>query len=84
MTIDQIMSGVSLSHWTTDDWWASVLSRDPAINCYMLVHALIWFNHAATRDWIGCYYAEPCWGYESNSLGDILAAWPGLRRDAGV
>lgn len=84
MTIDQIMAGVSLTHETTDDWWASVLSRDPAINCYMLARALVWFSHNATRNWVGCYYAEPCWSYESNSLGDILAAWPSLRKAAGM
>lgn len=83
-TIDSIMSGIdtSLGVQTQDNWWASVLSRDPAINCYMIAHALTYFNHAATRNWIGCYYYEPCWGYESNKLGDILAAWPGLRRAA--
>jgi hypothetical protein len=84
LTIDQIMAGVSLRHQTTNDWWASVLSRDPAINSYMVARALTWFNHNATRTWVGCYYAEPCWGYESNRLGDILAAWPSLRAAAGV
>jgi hypothetical protein len=84
MTIDEIMAGVSLTHMTTDDWWASVLSRDPAINCYMLAAALVSFNHNATRNWVGCYYAKACWAYESDSMGDILAAWPGLRRDAGA
>jgi hypothetical protein len=83
-TIDQIMAGVSLSYPTEDDWWASVLSRDPAINCYMLARALVWFNHNATRNWVGCYYAEPCWSFESNRLGDILAAWNSLRAGAGV
>ncbi|HEX9057034.1 MAG TPA: hypothetical protein VF818_05825 [Ktedonobacterales bacterium] len=78
MTIDQIMAGVSLSHPTTNDWWASVLSRDPAINCYMLADALVWFSHNETRNWIGCYYAEPCWTYESNRLGDVLANWNAL------
>jgi len=78
MTIDQIMAGVSLSQETPNDWWASVLSRDPAINCYMLADALVWFSHAETRYWVGCYYAEPCWGEESNRLGEVLAAWNGL------
>jgi len=67
---------------TADNWWAAVLSRDPAINCYMIAHALTYFNHDATRRWIGCYYAEPCWGNESNRLGDVLKAWPALRRAA--
>ena len=78
MTIDQIMAGVSLSQETPNDWWASVLSRDPAINCYMLADALVWFSHAETRYWVGCYYAEPCWGDESNRLGEVLSAWNGL------
>jgi hypothetical protein len=84
MTIDQIMSGIDETSGVVnaDNWWASVLSRDPAINCYMLAQALSFFNHAATLNWVGCYYYEPCWGYESNSLGDILAAWPGLRQAA--
>ena len=84
MTIDQIMSGIDETSGveTPDNWWASVLSRDPAINCYMLAQALSFFNHAATLNWVGCYYYEPCWGYESNSLGDILAAWPSLRQAA--
>ena len=86
LTIDQIMAGVNETTGveTADNWWASVLSRDPAINCYMIAHALTYFNHAATKRWVGCYYEEPCWGYESDRLGDILAAWPGLRRAAGV
>ena len=85
-TIDQIMAGVNQNTGalTDDNWWASVLSRDPAINCYMVAHALTFFNHNATRNWVGCYYAEPCWGYESNRLGDILSAWPGLRRAANI
>lgn len=86
MTIDQIVSGINedTGMVTADNWWASVLSRDPAINCYMIAYALEFFNHAATRTWVGCYYYEPCWGYESNRLGDILAAWPGLRKAAGM
>jgi len=85
-TIDQIVSGINEDTGvvTDDNWWASVLSRDPAINCYMIAYALEFFNHAATRNWIGCYYYEPCWGYESNRLGDILAAWPSLRKAAGL
>lgn len=82
MTIDQIMAGVSLQHQTVNDWWASVLSRDPAINCYMLARALVWFSHNATRNWVGCYYAEPCWGDESNRLHDILANWNTLLKAA--
>jgi hypothetical protein len=83
-TIDSIMSGIDTTTGvqTADNWWASVLSRDPAINCYMIAHALTYFDHNATRNWIGCYYAEPCWGNESNRLGDILSAWPALRRAA--
>jgi hypothetical protein len=83
-TIDSIMSGIDTTTGvqTADNWWASVLSRDPAINCYMIAHALTYFDHNATRNWIGCYYAEPCWGNESNRLGDILTAWPALRRAA--
>jgi hypothetical protein len=86
LTIDQIMSGVDETSGvvTADNWWASLLSRDPAINCYMIAHALSFFNHAATLNWVGCYYYEPCWGYESNRLGDILAAWPGLRQAAHI
>ncbi|HEX6123362.1 MAG TPA: hypothetical protein VFY89_09385, partial [Ktedonobacterales bacterium] len=63
-TIDQIMAGVrqTTNSLTEDNWWASVLSRDPAINCYMSAHALTFFNHEATQNWVGCYYAEPCWG----------------------
>lgn len=85
-TIDQITAGINQTTGavTEDNWWASVLSRDPAINSYMVAHALTFFNHNATRNWVGCYYAEPCWGYESNRLGDILSAWPGLRRAAGI
>lgn len=85
-TIDQISGGINQTTGavTEDNWWASVLSRDPAINCYMVAHALTFFNHNATRNWVGCYYAEPCWGYESNRLGDILSAWPGLRRAANI
>src|SRR5579862_59977 len=86
MTIGQIMSGINedTGVMTADNWWASVLSRDPLINCFMIAYALEFFNHAATRNWVGCYYYEPCWGYESNSLGDILAAWPALRKAAGL
>ncbi len=86
LTIDQILSGVNETTGvvTADNWWASVLSRDPAINCYMIAHALSFFNHVATQHWVGCYYAEPCWGNESDRLGDILAAWPSLRKAAGV
>jgi hypothetical protein len=86
LTIDQIMAGVNQTTGavTDDNWWASVLSRDPAINCYMIAHALTFFNHAATAKWIGCYYAEPCWSNESDRLGDILAAWTSLRQAAGV
>lgn len=85
-TIDQIMSGVdeTTGVMTADNWWASVLSRDPAINCYMIARALTGFNHAMTRDWGGCYYDEPCWGTESDRLGDILAAWPDLRGAAHI
>ncbi len=84
VTIDSIMSGIDTTTGvqTADNWWASVLSRDPAINCYMIAHALTYFNHNATRNWIGCYYNEPCWGWESNKLGDVLATWPSLRRAA--
>jgi hypothetical protein len=82
MTIDQIMGGVSLTQETTDDWWASVLSRDPAINSYMLADALVWFSHAATRNWVGCYYDEPCWGEESARLGEVLSAWDSLVKTA--
>ncbi len=82
MTIDQIMADV---HWhasdhkeTTSNWWASVLSRDPGINSYMLAHALRNFSHEQTRTWIGCYYAEPCWQRESNDMWQILNAWKAL------
>jgi hypothetical protein len=82
LTIDQLMAGVSQTHQTDDNWWASVLSRDPAINCYMLARTLAFFNHAETKTWVGCYYAEPCWQGESNSLGDVLVSWPDLLRAA--
>jgi hypothetical protein len=86
MTIDQIMSGVNETTGvvTADNWWASVLSRDPAINVYMIAQALTFFNHEATKKWIGCYYYEPCWGYESNNLGDVLASWGRLKQAAHI
>jgi hypothetical protein len=84
MTIDQILAGVSLTHETPGNWWASVLSRDPAINCYMLARTLVYFNHAETKHWVGCYYAAPCWQAESNRLGDVLASWPELLRTVGL
>jgi hypothetical protein len=86
MTIDQIMSGINETTGveTADNWWASVLSRDPAINVYMIAQALTFFNHEATRTWIGCYYYEPCWGYESNNLGAILASWTALKKAAHI
>jgi hypothetical protein len=86
MTIDQIMGGINETTGveTADNWWASVLSRDPAINIYMIAHALTFFNHDATRTWIGCYYYEPCWGYESNNLGDILSSWASLKKAAHI
>ena len=66
------------------NWWAAVLSRDPLINCYMIAHALTFFNHNATKTWTGCYYQEPCWQRTSDRLGDILAAWPDLYAAAGL
>ncbi|HEU5369091.1 MAG TPA: hypothetical protein VFU69_11530 [Ktedonobacterales bacterium] len=82
MTIDQIMADV---HWhasdhkeTMSNWWASVLSRDPGINSYMLALALSSFSHAQTKNWVGCYYQEPCWQYESDSMWQILQAWKSL------
>src|SRR5262249_8837185 len=86
MTIDQIMSGIDTTTGvkTADNWWASVLSRDPGINCYMIAHALTYFNHQATRNWVGSYYYEPYWQNESNRLGDILRAWTALRHDVRV
>jgi hypothetical protein len=82
MTIDQIMADV---HWhaadhkeTESNWWASVLSRDPGINSYMLALALTSFSHAQTATWVGCYYAEPCWQNESNAMWQVLDAWKSL------
>jgi len=82
MTIDQIMADV---HWhasdhkeTISNWWASVLSRDPGINSYMLALALSSFSHAQTQNWVGCYYQEPCWQYESDSMWQVLANWKAL------
>lgn len=85
-TIDDILSGVNLRTGVVaqDNWWAAVLSRDPAINCYMIAHALTFFNHEATRHWVGCYYAAPCWQRNSDRLGDILAAWSSLIKAAGI
>jgi len=85
-TIDQILSGVNLRTGVVAEgnWWASVLSRDPAINSYMIAHALTYFSHEATRNWVGCYYAAPCWQRNSDRLGDILAAWPDLLKAAGI
>jgi hypothetical protein len=85
-TIDDILSGVNLRTGVVAEgnWWASVLSRDPAINCYMIAHALTYFSHEATRNWVGCYYATPCWQRNSDRLGDILAAWPNLIKAAGI
>ncbi len=82
MTIDQIMADVHYQSGdhaeTTSNWWASVLSRDPRINSYMLALALTSFSHAQTQNWVGCYYQEPCWQYESNCLAQILAIWQSL------
>ncbi len=86
MTIDALLTGVDLTTGVKaeDNWWASVLSRDPLINCYMIAHALTFFNHDATKNWVGCYYATPCWQRDSDKLGDILASWPGLVKAAGI
>jgi hypothetical protein len=82
LTIDQIMADV---HWhasdhteTESNWWASVLSRDPAINSYMVALALTNFSHDQTKTWVGCYYAEPCWQRLSNALWQVLDAWKSL------
>lgn len=85
-TIDSILSGIDMTPGKVveDNWWASVLSRDPGINSYMIARALAGFNRAATKRWLGCYYQEPCWGSLSNRLGDILVAWPDLRKAARV
>jgi hypothetical protein len=85
-TIDEIMQGINLRTGvvTEGNWWASVLSRDPAINCYMIAHALTYFNHDATRNWVGCYYATSCWQRNSDRLGDIIASWPDLLRASGI
>lgn len=82
MTIDQIMSDVHYQSGdhreTAANWWASVLSRDPRINSYMLALALTSFSHAQTKQWVGCYYQEPCWQYESDCLWEILSNWKSL------
>ena len=82
LTIDQIMADVHYQSGdhreTAANWWASVLSRDPRINSYMLALALSSFSHAQTRNWVGCYYQEPCWQYESDCLWQILANWQSL------
>jgi hypothetical protein len=85
-SIDDILSGVNLRTGVVaeDNWWASVLSRDPAINCYMIAHALTFFSHEATRNWVGCYFAAPCWQRNSDRLGDILTAWPDLLKATGL
>lgn len=82
MTIDQIMADVHYQSGdhreTAANWWASVLSRDPRINSYMLAVALSSFSHAQTKQWVGCYYQEPCWQYESDCLWEILSNWKSL------
>jgi hypothetical protein len=85
-TIDEIMTGIDMRTGVVAEgnWWAAVLSRDPLINCYMIAHALTFFNHNATKNWVGCYYQEPCWQRISDRLGDILAAWPDLYAAAGL
>jgi len=85
-TIDEIMEGIDMRTGVVAEgnWWAAVLSRDPLINCYMIAHALTFFNHNATKGWRGCYYQEPCWQRISDRLGDILAAWPDLYAAAGL
>lgn len=85
-TIDEIMAGIDMRTGVVAEgnWWASVLSRDPLINCYMIAHALTFFSHKATANWVGCYYREPCWQRISDRLGDILSAWPDLYTAAGL
>jgi hypothetical protein len=85
-TIDEIMAGIDMRTGVVAEgnWWAAVLSRDPLINCYMIAHALTFFSHKATANWVGCYYQEPCWQRISDRLGDILAAWPDLYTAAGL
>jgi hypothetical protein len=85
-TMDEILSGVNLTTGVVAEgnWWASVLSRDPAINCYMIAHALTYFNHEATKRWVGCYYQASCWQRISDRLGDVLAAWPDILKTAGI
>jgi hypothetical protein len=85
-SIDEIMTGIDMRAGVVAEgnWWAAVLSRDPLINCYMIAHALTFFSHKATANWVGCYYQEPCWQRISDRLGDILAAWPDLYAAAGL
>ena len=63
---------------TTNNWWASVLSRDPGINSYMDAQGLqvSRFNRQKAWSW-GTYY-QTHWQDESDKLATILGSWSKL------
>ncbi len=78
MTVDQIMNGVNTSHETTNNWWASVLSRDPAINSYINADALQIANFNRQKAWGWGSYYKTHWQEYSNDLWAILKNWETL------
>jgi len=78
ITVGQITSGMSYSYAAGNNWWASVLSRDPAINAYINAEALqiSRFNREKAWGW-GSYYRNN-WQLYSNYLATILKNWTAL------
>lgn len=78
LTVGQIASGISYGGAVQDNFWASILSRDPAINAYINAEALqiSWFNRQLAWGW-GSYYKNN-WQLYSNYLATILNNWISL------
>lgn len=62
---------------TDMNWWASVLSRDPAISAYVESEALLPVNFNRNVSWVAhsSYYLTN-WQDYSNKMATILKYWP--------
>ena len=87
MSIDQILSGVVINKQGSplnnplpeDNWWASVLLRDPLLNAYNMADILTVdiINKNAVCSWRGNYCTA--WGAGmTNSLSQVVKMWDSI------